>query len=511
VEGQRGKLKALVWLAIAGLCIFGVSRLDRAVCFSGDSLSKLVQAESLRKSGFSSEELFYPGRAIDSEYRFYPFPGVYHLIIHGRHLGQYPIAFAAATGLLLKAISPGGLFILGAALYLLLMYLFDRFAQPSPLLLLFVAAGTPILTFSVDYSEHIYFALINFGGLILFLSGLRLEDSRRLFLGGMLIGLGLYLRLESLIFFSALFGGVCLELILSRRLTFKSLQPPGLFAGGFLVAAGSFFLFNALHYGHPLGPRFMANEEAFAIPLASRLGQIITLLFARGFQLGFFGYMPIFLFVLGATLLPAFRSRLDFANRSMALAMIFYLPVVAVASPGDGVVNWGPRFLLLAILPCALLLVSLSRFTWPAIVRAGAVLLCVVSIAFTFMGLRLQKNACRQLSQYQNDFVNAQADIWIFSSQLLSNYMGPEFFARETYLAQDAESARELAKKLRSSSKKPLRVAYFESVVPEEWKKALAEQNLVDRPEVGAELKKDLRATGEVKGRFTLATIFEIP
>jgi hypothetical protein len=36
-------------------------------------------------------------------------------------------------------------------------------------------------------------------------------------------------------------------------------------------------------------------------------------------------------------------------------------------------------------------------------------------------------------------------------------------------------------------------------------------QNLVDRPEVGAELKKDLRATGEVKGRFTLATIFEIP
>ncbi|HNJ03758.1 MAG TPA: hypothetical protein PLB73_05870, partial [Leptospiraceae bacterium] len=90
-------------------------------------------------------------------------------------------------------------------------------------------------------------------------------------------------------------------------------------------------------------------------------------------------------------------------------------------------------------------------------------------------------------------------------------YMGPEFFARETYLAQDAESARELAKKLRSSSKKPLRVAYFESVVPEEWKKALAEQNLVDRPEVGAELKKDLRATGEVKGRFTLATIFEIP
>ncbi len=505
-----------VWICIIGVTAYGTFRLERAGCFSGDSLNKLVQSESIRQSGFASEELYYPGRALDPEYRFYPFSGVYHLVVGGKHLGQYPVALTLPTAVVLQALKPGSLFVLGAAFFLLLVFLFDRFAAPHPLLLLFVGIGTPILTLSVDYSEHVYFALINFAGFSLYVRGLsRMETetagSRELgsmFLGGCLIGAGMFLRLESLFFFASLAAGTAIAFLLSRK-PLAAIRPVSALVAGFSLVAGAFFVFNWIHYGHALGPRFMANAGLFSVTPMQRIQQTIILLFGAKFQLGFFGYMPVFLALFVLLALPRYYSALGTAGKSVYWAMLGYIPAVALASPGEGVVNWGPRFLLLAVLPCAYLLSSFvkSAALPRALLYAGGAL-AALSVVFTFAGMKFQKTACHQLALYQAEFKAANADAWIFSDPLLASYMGPEYFTRKSFLVTDQASAKELAERLRKSDLR--RVAYIDSIIPEEWRKALEAARGETKPSLLPVFQSALKQGAEVKGEHTLSTLFEI-
>jgi len=47
--------------------------------FTGDSLLKYVQARSLSENHFRSEDLSYPGKTTDPEYKFFPFRTPYLL------------------------------------------------------------------------------------------------------------------------------------------------------------------------------------------------------------------------------------------------------------------------------------------------------------------------------------------------------------------------------------------------------------------------------------------------
>jgi hypothetical protein len=208
--------------------------------FTGDSLNKLVQADSILKSGFISEDLRYNASALDPDFKYYPFPGAYHLTLGSRHLGQYPIFFSFISALVLK-VSPPEIFpFIGLGIFLLLIFLIQREFGVNTFILLLVTFCTYLLTLSLDYSENVYTVLFTFLGVMLYIRSLDTPSISKLkmLMAGFLVGLGVWLRLEGILLFFSIGCGFLFVYKLKDKNEFNRFI---LFGVGFLLTTLAFF------------------------------------------------------------------------------------------------------------------------------------------------------------------------------------------------------------------------------------------------------------------------------
>lgn len=497
------RLRAAVWAGIVLLAFGTAWKLERAACFSGDSLGKLVQSVSLRHNHFQSDELYYPGKAVDPGYRYYPFPGVYHLELMGRHVGPFPVAFSLVGALLSAVLPESALIFAGMGLFLLTVFVFDRFLRPHLIVLIAFAVGTPLLVMSLEFSENIYSAFIGACASVLWISALSDHSPRRYVAAGFLLAFSAFFRMEAALL-TAAFSAAMLMSAWRRKTALEALRQYAPF--GIAAAAGFaiLLLFNWMLFGHVLGARMVANPmhlDLFSMP---KLVQVQVLLLAGQGQLGFFGYMP------GLLLLFFFLTRAkEEPVRVVFLSMILFIPAVAILSPHTGVVNWGPRFLLYAVFPCLYLFsrwFDTSEVRWQKILVTA---LFVPSLALTWVGYGVQKSACKQLRMFQQEFTSASGDVWIFSDRLLASSTGTEYLKRTMFLARTPEEMAALTQILKEKfpGKKAV---YFSPVLPDEWKD-IAPEEIRNRKDYGADLGRRFTPTGEKSSRFSRALFLDIP
>lgn len=124
----------------------------------------------------------------------------------------------------------------------------------------------------------------------------------------------------------------------------------------FLLTSGIFVLFflgfHYFHYGHFFGLRYIQNVALSDYSLKRQLIFMFKLLFFGESinKIGFFGYLPIFLFVsffvfFKIQILNSFENKLLFYSTFLSLLVLSFL------SPNDGVVNLVPRYLILGVFP----------------------------------------------------------------------------------------------------------------------------------------------------------------
>lgn len=497
------KLRAAVWAGIVILALGAAWKLERAACFSGDSLGKLVQSVSLRHNHFSSDELYYPGRAVDPGYRFYPFPGVYHLELMGRHVGPFPAAFAAVGAVLTALMPEGALIFPGVGVFLLTVFLFDRFLRPSLPALIAFAVGTPLLVMSLEFSENIYSAFIGACATALWISALSEHSPRRFIAAGFLLAFAAFFRMESALLTAAFSAAMLLEAVRRTSIlnALREYLPFGISAA---AGFGLLLWFNWVLFGHILGARMVANPMQLDLFSMPKLVQVQVLLLGGEGQLGFFGYMPalvvLFFFLIRSKEKPV---------RIVFFAMLIFIPAVAILSPHTGVVNWGPRFLLYAVFPCLYLFsrwFDTSGVRWQKILVTA---LFVPSLALTWIGYGVQKSACKQLRMFQQEFTSAGGEVWIFSDRLLASSTGSEYLKRTVFLARTGPEMDDLARTLKEKfpGKKAV---YFSPVLPDEWKN-IAPEEIRNRKDYAADLSARFRMTGEKSSRFSRAILLDIP
>jgi len=413
------KKYSLVFL-LSVLLIYQLYKIKPEYLYSSDNLLKLIQAYSLLENNFQTESLYYPAKYLDPEYKLYPhFPP---MKINGNFLGQYPMFLSLILAPLLKLFSFEILpyFFLGVCLLVgfLLVYFWDISKTTQLLLVL----GTPFATSGFEVSEHPYLLLFQTLGLFFYIE--KKEIPRFAFLSGIFLGLGVWLRLEVLFFNFFLF--LFISIIRYNLNLFNYMNYEKSVLVGFVIVVVLFFGFNYWNYSHILGPRYLYNQEGFYRGIFEKLQQAIILLFGWNSKLGYFGYTPLFLLVV----IWAFwkYKTLGELEKIFLLLILFFLLTVAFLAPNDGVVNWGSRYMNLALIPNVLLFDSLYKKLNSKKVNFFTILFIIYSTFITNFSWKVIKSSSKLLSNLQKEFSYCENNLRVFPFQLYAEYQGLDYF-----------------------------------------------------------------------------------
>ncbi|MEQ8350262.1 MAG: hypothetical protein RH862_02180 [Leptospiraceae bacterium] len=465
--------KAKPWLAFAllGFIVLGISAYARPnFSFSWDSHNKLVQSFSLWEQGFSSDELFYHFSTEDPNYRFFPHGANAFGKIDGRYVSAFPVALAALFAPVWSFLGPAGVVLLSASFLIGCCWLLYRFWNFRGFWLFVPVLLTFLMSFTLEFSEHLIVAFLSFAGLSLWLK------AKRPMLGGTVIALALFFRHETLPLLlavgmasiaSSLFETYAQKTIDSEKVVpeqseaatsnnfFQRIKESGLLQ--FTLAASilvfSFSGFNLFLYGHPLGPRFLINASGLSVSPALRAEWAFDLLFWHNVKPGLFGYMPGLAFVLLIAIF--FHRRLETVGRILLGTVLIYIPVVLLIVPNNGIMDWGPRYFGPILLPS----VVLAREIWhlkqvPArrILQAFLIALSLVTITLNYAGLKFLRNARKTTATAIQQMKDRNADVWVFAGIDIFYYSGVEYTRRPILSINDHKELPELLGLLQSSA-----------------------------------------------------------
>ncbi len=453
--------RAPVLLALTTLITLAViARLNPRYMWTGDPLNKLIQSYSLVQNDFRSQQLFYPGKSFDPEFRFYPHPGVYLVKMPDGFYGQYSGALTWLGALIIKASSPLLLPYVSALFTLLCFYFLWRWWKLRFWIFFYALWGTWILGKGIEWSEYNFALFLILAGFTLYLRrGFKSPGEKSL--GGLLFGLAAFLRLEALVLLGCLGLAALLELVLfartNRARRSRELRAGLFFGAGAIVAAVLFFAVNYANYGHILGIHYMSNQAGFMEKsLEIRLTALYRLIFGGALKLGFFGYAPLLLLGIIAVFLPGGLRRAGRSARLLTFAILPYMPLVALLSADDGTVLWGPRYLLFAVFPALIVANRMARFYAPARLagwrRASLKTVLVLIFAFSTIAslvwLQILGVATRQLRNFQTQMLSLDADVLVFQSPFLASHSGMAYFDRTLFVAPLLPDATELMRQL---------------------------------------------------------------
>lgn len=207
------KIRRSLVLFLLAFVLFGsVAYLKPQYSFNWDIHNKAVQSFSLLKNRFLSEELFYPGRVADPEFRYFPQQGNVFLQIQGRNLSAFPIAFAAISAPWIWLLGLSSLPYASAFGLLLSLFVFAKYWKPTSFVLMTAVFATFLWILGVEYSEHSVFILFSLLALT-FTVKVRSEGEWRILFAGMLCGLTVWFRHEGLVYCASLATWIFLTVV----------------------------------------------------------------------------------------------------------------------------------------------------------------------------------------------------------------------------------------------------------------------------------------------------------
>jgi hypothetical protein len=423
--------------------------------FVADSLLKLWQTKSVLENPGLDTRLVYPFRELDPDMRNTPVsPFIYSY--KGENYAQYPAGFAILSAPVLSLFGPKGLvpftILLGflaaiAASLLLNLNFYSR---------LYLALGTPVIFYGYEFSENTLFLLFNFIGFGLVINP-RYRYTRILaIISSLLIILAMHLRMEGMMFAFLFFLIYYLYQHLEKKdiLVIWNLEYYRILS---LIIFGLVFLISNYYlYGNIFGSRYLLLSEKANWDLVIKLKQTFVLLFFGLGKMGFFGYMNLFLiFPIIFILKIAFiRPAKDIMDNLMPILFILFIPLLCFLSGTEAFVNWGPRYLSLAILP-GIYMMNRSLDTF-ILERKSKVILSVLiflSVFITYRGIVIQTNSMKMLKQVHESIYKSKEGVYLFDSNYLAGFSGPAYLNQMVFTIKSENEVEGLADFLNSKAK----------------------------------------------------------
>lgn len=431
--------------------------------FASDSFYKLYQTHSLLVSGYRSEEFVYPARDVDPD--FYHFQGkglAFYLTAGGKHIGQYPVAFSLVSAPFYQALGTDGLALLGLLPLAGLLWLMIRFWGLPRWLALLAILVTPLAFYAFEYSENLLFLFLSAAGITqIFRSSRRHGD----LVGAALLGLAAWFRIEVIPFVAAL----ALSMIWVDGWRWQEIRwrlvPYGRLAIGFLIAVAGFVSFNLFDYGHPLGPRFLANAGYVSFTVAKKAAMAFVFVLGGPMKPGVFGYTPLFLLVYAVGWGRSRFGALSREGRILLLAPVIHTVFVVLTVHSDPIIQWGPRYLHLVFFPLILVgwevmqkaglassgsLLSLWK-SQRTVVGLVAVLACY-SVGLSVYGMKTAVGASTLIRQTEKTMGLIEAEYHVSPDEFLLGFAGRNAFERKYLLSGSVDDFERLLRRIKVRS-----------------------------------------------------------
>ncbi|NIN65088.1 MAG: hypothetical protein GTO63_10375 [Anaerolineae bacterium] len=500
---MRSPRLALACVAVAYV-VLAFLVLPRDAFFSSDEGLKFIQLQNFVRKGWRDFTLDYPGRGLDPDLRHVPINNPPPLIQDGRIYAVYPVFFPLVATPLYRLLGYAGLYVIpltAGLLTLVITYQIARLAGgggPSSIVVLGLCS--PLIFYSLVFWDHTLGTLLATLALLLVVSSL--QRPRRLFLllGGVVIGLGIWVRSE--LYVMAIAMPLALLLLGTGRLTRLVWLCLGI-----LGALVPLWLFQFVVYGDFIGPHvshvswlseqlpattdrvaivyhtllegnsspamsflyimaFAASALLVRAPRIRTSRLLIIIAFAtlvlatipnlieasRGRPLGGLITTAPFLVFGFATLLDSSVRR---CNAFLLALSIAYIALVSLLTPVDPGLQWGARFLLPVLPPLAVL--ATNNFGALRTLRGrstsgllGACFVSVVALSFfvQLSGLRtlhIIKTTDQQLIRdtAQIDPIHILSDEWGYAE-----YVAPLFYEKQFFFVRDQAQYEELTQTL---------------------------------------------------------------
>ncbi|MDW7976802.1 MAG: hypothetical protein RMI35_09605 [Leptospiraceae bacterium] len=297
--------------------------------YVGDPLAKVYQSYSLIFNNYQSEEILYRFREFDPEFRYFPLTSIVTIPDENKVVGVFPVLFSLIIAPVIEFNGVKYLPVLTTIVNFLSLYLLKRYWNFSSFWILFFLFGTFLFLNSIDMSESSLLVALQVMGLTLLFRG----GDRWVVLSAFILTLGMWLRLEMLLFLMSL---IFVWFLLENEIVLRDFDWRGIgvsrkfvvFVVSVVLFVLVFFLFHWYQYGHILGPRYLANIYVEEYSILRQLKHLWILLFFGSFnQLGFFGYVPLLVVLL---IFLFWRREFDFPREELILIYSGILLVILV-------------------------------------------------------------------------------------------------------------------------------------------------------------------------------------
>ena len=346
----RPRLTVAALLVIAATVLALARGLPTHTFYAGDPGVKLIATRHVVAHPTQPLEIPLPQIAGEPTPFVDPF-----FIVHGEHSHAVaPELFPLLSAPFLALFGQAGLYVLPAVGLLLalaatvwLAVLLD--ARRNPIANILTAfLGTPLIFYGLEFWEHALAVGVAALAAAVFVRNSGGEHRRGVFGAGCLFGVAALLRPEALWFAVAVLA--CSPLLRSR----PSLGTIAMAAAGLVAAMLPSELYTLIHFGHPIPPHLAGNPGLLSDDWAAIRRANVMTWFVWGGKSNFWRVAPA---ILLAFIWRPSRSGAA-ARRGRPFLLVVALVTLGLATltaPNDGGAQWGPRYLLLAYVPMAIL------------------------------------------------------------------------------------------------------------------------------------------------------------
>ncbi len=423
------------------------SKVSYSNFFVSDHLVKLAQSHGLIESFPGLGEFPYPAKELDEDYSLNP----YLLWLHKTNFGiqgAFPITISIFLAPMIRYLGNESVYFFSLLIFLCLisyMAYSGKYSLREILLLLFCSSlfWHMILFWDVAIALLILFYLVQKWETLF-------ESSKyEISLFSIMVVILYTIRPEYFIFF-LLYVGIKFRY---QKVSIK--QTNFYFFIVCLLCLISIWTFwNLKVYGNPMGIRYLANNAGVFQDLSYRVATILSLFIGNQVRLGFFGFMPYFLFFIVLLIYKLIKkSMTDKKDEANCLVVLSYFFIMAVISPNDSLIDWGSRYLTPALLflPSFKSLVALDR----PFLKWTLYTLFFYSFLVNIILAKLLLNNGKQV-QLQKDFlVQNPVELLVLRNPMDVSYLG-EYYLKRKVIVSPKENDRELQLRLRAGTVKSL-------------------------------------------------------
>lgn len=367
-------LLVLVVYLLLTLCIFPPDTF-----FTCDSGMKYLQVFYLVENGFRSDGIPYAGRSVDPEEKYFPVLPPFAYRVGGPTYPQYPLLFAVLSALPYIIFGFRGLFLIpvfstvvsAAVLHKLLALVGVGDERKRAFYVLFYCFGTPVFFYSLLFWEHTFCVMLLLSAVYFICRGMKDGGARWCVAAGLLVGVSIWTRFDSAVYFAACIAAVIFTCRRRVRVLLNLSIPAA-------AAVLLLFLFNAWYYGRTQGPHLAQVMRAGLGP-AEHLFLAASLLFAP-----LSGLLVMCPFML---ITAAWRTLWRGAPvRFIYLTTVISVVLVLLTTYNDGGRQWGPRYLL-PVLPLGVVLLAVAYGRGGRALRRFIGVIVAASVCISFLGV----------------------------------------------------------------------------------------------------------------------------